>query len=170
MKRIIILGPSGTGKTTYGKYLGEKLGLEILHLDSVYWKKDWDNINKDEFDDYMKDFFRRYDKWVIDGNYRNNKHFKYRLDLADTIIFLDFGTQVAMHGIHERAKMFKHRSRSDMAEGCNEGIDQVFLQYVAFYYQRTAKRLIAEIMKYRNKKNVLIFKSRNEMQEWLNTL
>lgn len=170
MKRIMILGPSGTGKTTYGRILGEKLGLKILHLDSVYWKEDWNNIDKIEFDEYIKNFFRKYDKWVIDGNYQNNKHFRYRLDLADTIIFLDFGTQVAMHGIHERARKFKNVSRPDMADGCNEGIDQIFLKYVAFYYQKTAKSLRAAINKYKNKKQVLIFKSRNEMQQWINTL
>ena len=170
MKRIVILGPSGTGKTTYGRILGEKLGLKILHLDSVYWKKNWDNIDKEEFDEYMKNFFRKHDKWVIDGTYRNNKHFRYRLDLADTIIFLDVGTQVSMHGIHERAKKFKYRARPDMAEGCKEGIDQIFLKYVAFYYKRTAKPLRADINKYKNKKQVLIFKSRDEIYEWFNTL
>ena len=170
MKRIMILGPSGTGKTTYGMKLGEKLKLKILHLDSVYWKKDWNNINKEDFDVYMKNFFRKYNKWVIDGSYKNNKHFQYRLDLADTIIFLDFGTQVALHGIHERANRFKHVSRPDMAEGCNEGIDQIFLKYVAFYYKRTAKPLRAAINKYKNKKQVLIFKSRDEVLKWINAL
>lgn len=170
MNRIMVLGPSGTGKTTVGALLGKKLGLITLHLDSVYWKKDWDNIDKEVFDKYMKDFFRKNRKWVIDGNYTNNLHFDYRIDLADTIIFLDFGTQMALKGIHERAKKYKNRSRSDMAEGCIEGIDQIFLKYVAFYYKQRAKMLIAKIKKYENKKQVLIFKSRIEMYEWLNTL
>ncbi len=170
MKKIMVLGPSGTGKTTIGKILGEKLDLKILHLDSVYWKKDWNNINKEDFNIYMKNFFRNYDSWVIDGNYTNNYHFKYRLDLADTIIFLDFGTQLALKGIHERAHEFKHRSRSDMAEGCNEGIDQVFLQYVAFYYKKRAKYIKAIISKYKNKKKVLIFKTREEIHEWISAL
>ena len=170
MNKIIVLGPSGTGKTTVGRILGEKLGLRILHLDSVYWKKDWENINKIDFNNYMKDFFKNNSKWVIDGNYTHNKHFKYRLDLADTIIFLDFGTQVALKGIHERANKFKRTSRPDMAEGCNEGIDQVFLQYVAFYYKKRAKLLKAIINKYKTKKQILIFKSRQEVKDWISAL
>lgn len=169
MSRVIVLGPSGTGKTTVGRILGEKLGLQILHLDSIYWKKNWDNLNKIDFDIYMKNFFKKNSKWVIDGNYTNNKHFQYRLDLSDTIIFLDFGIQVALKGIHERAAKFKHRSRSDMAEGCIEGIDQVFLQYVAFYDKR-AKFVKAIINKYRGKKQVLIFKTRLEIHNWFNAL
>ncbi len=165
----MILGPSGTGKTTICRILGDKLGLKILHLDSVYWEKDWHNIDKEEFDETMKTFFKKHRKWVMDGNYTNNRHFQYRLDLADTIILLDFGLRVSLKGIHERALKFKHRSRSDMAEGCIEGIDQEFLQYVAFYKDK-GRYVKAIIKQYENKKKVLIFKSRKEVHEWLATL
>ena len=170
MERIIILGPSGTGKTTLCRNLSEKLGLTLLHLDSVYWKKDWQNIDKHTFDLWMRKFLTKHRKFVIDGNYSNNKHFKYRLDLADTIIFLDFGTEKALEGIYKRAHQFKHQVRSDMAEGCVEGIDQVFLQYVANYYKFRAKYLKAVIKKYENKKNVLVFKTREELYDWYNSL
>lgn len=169
MNRIVVLGPSGTGKTTICRILGEKLGLKVLHLDSVYWKKDWDNIGKEEFNEYMKKFFKKYRKWAIDGNYTNNRHFRYRLDLADTIILLDFGLQVSLKGIHERATKYKNRSRDDMAEGCIEGIDQEFLQYTAFYKNKGSyvKTIIDQ---YKNKKKVIIFKSREEIHEWIATL
>ncbi len=169
MKRILILGSSGTGKTTLCRDLGNKLNIKLLHLDEVYWKKDWENISKEDFDDYMKLFLAKNDAWVIDGNYTNNLHFKYRLDLADTIIFLDFGVNVSLKGIHKRARKYKHITRSDMAEGCIEGIDQVFLQYVAFYDYRN-KMLKATIKKYENKKRVLIFKNRKELFDWVNAL
>jgi len=165
----MILGPSGTGKTTVSRLLGEKLGLKILHLDNVYWEKDWHNISKEEFDKYMQTFFKKYRKWVIDGNYTNNRHFQYRLDLADTIVLLDFGLQVSLKGIHQRAKEFKHRHRSDMAEGCIEEIDQEFLQYVAFY-QEKGRYVKAIIKQYEKKKKVLIFKSRKEIHDWISTL
>jgi adenylate kinase family enzyme len=152
MKKVVVLGASGTGKTTVCKILGEKLNLKILHLDSVYWKKNWDHRS-----------------WAIDGNYSNNLHFDYRLEACDTIVYLDFGIQVALHGIHERAKRYKHISRADMAEGCIEGVDQEFLQYVAFY--RKKNMLIkAYIKKHENKKRVLIFQSREELNSWVNTL
>ena len=170
MKRIVILGSSGTGKTTLGRRLGEKLGINVLHLDSVYWEKDWANIDKIEFDRYMKQYLTKHDNWVIDGNYTNNKHFKYRLDLADAIIVLDFGRQVSLQGIHMRADEFKHQVRSDMAEGCVEGIDQVFLQYVAGFHKVKSKYLKAIVKQYDNKKQVLIFKNRNELYDWYNSL
>lgn len=169
MNKFIILGASGTGKTTTCRIIGEKLNLKILHLDSVYWKKDWDHISKSDFDKYMKRFLLENIEWAIDGNYSNNRHFDYRLEACDTIVYLDFGIQVSLHGIHERASKYKHMVRDDMAEGCVEGIDQEFLQYVAFY--RNKNILIkAHIKKYENKKRVLIFKSREELNSWVNTL
>lgn len=168
--KIAIFGSSGTGKTTLARKIGNKLHLPTLHLDSVYWKKDWNNISKDEFDKYMKKYLIKNKSWVIDGNYSNNRHFEYRLRLADIIIFLDFGRDVSLQGIHERAQEYKHQVRTDMAEGCVEGIDQVFLQYVAFYHKFRSKRLKAIIEQYKFKKQVLIFKNRTELYNWYNSL
>lgn len=168
--KIMVLGPSGTGKTTIGMMLGEKLQIKHLPLDSVYWQKDWNSISKEDFNTYMKNFLTKNKSWVIDGNYTNNKHFNYRLNSADIIIYLDFGKQVSLKGIHKRASEYKHQVRSDMAEGCIEGIDQVFLQYVANFGKFKGKYLKALIGKYKNKKQVLIFKSRNELYEWYDSL
>lgn len=168
--KIMILGSSGTGKTTLGRILSKKLNIKALPLDSVYWKKDWNNISKEDFNTYMKNFLTKNKSWVIDGNYMNNKHFKYRLDSADIIVYLDFGTQLSLQGIHKRANEYKHQVRSDMAEGCVEGIDQVFLQYVTFFNRFKGKYLKSEISKYKNKKQVHIFKTRKELYNWVDSL
>ena len=170
MKRIMILGPSGTGKTTLGRRLGDHLHLPILHLDAVYWIKDWDHLDKDAFHSYMTNYLKKHSSWVIDGNYSNNRHFELRMKLADTIILLDYGTQAALKGIHQRAEQYKHQVRSDMADGCVEGIDQVFLQYVATFYHKRMPWLKASAMKYRNQKQVLVFHSRQELHRWFATL
>ena len=94
----------------------DKLNIPKLHLDSVYWKKDWNNISKDEFHSQMNKYLVKNKSWVIDGNYSNNAHFTYRLELADIIIFLDFGTQMSLQGIHKRAATYKHLTRSSLSE------------------------------------------------------
>ena len=73
--KIAVLGPSGTGKTTVCRKLGKKLNITSLHLDSVYWLKDWENISKEDFNKKMTQFLRKNESWVIDGNYSNNLHF-----------------------------------------------------------------------------------------------
>lgn len=170
MNRILILGPSGMGKTTLSRRLGERLRLPTLHLDTVYWIRDWQHLSKEDFHQWMAKYLANHRQWVIDGNYTNNRHFELRLKMADTIILLDYGSQAALKGIHERASTYKHQVRSDMAEGCVEGIDQAFLQYVAMYYKTRMKWLKATVMQHRGHKRVLVFRSREETNRWLSTL
>lgn len=40
MKRILVLGCGGAGKSTFAKELHKKLGLELIHLDCHFWLPD----------------------------------------------------------------------------------------------------------------------------------
>ena len=48
--RILLIGSPGTGKSTVAKFLGEKLNLEVIHLDKYFWKPDWEMRSRYEFD------------------------------------------------------------------------------------------------------------------------
>ena len=41
MKRIMIIGSGGSGKSTFSSKLSEVLGLPLYHLDAYYWKPGW---------------------------------------------------------------------------------------------------------------------------------
>jgi adenylate kinase family enzyme len=170
MDRIVILGPSGTGKTTLARKLGNLCGIKELHLDQVYWQKDWEHLSKDEFDHTMKQYFRQHHRWVIDGNYSNNNHFYDRLKLADTVIILNYSTSDSLKGVLQRKDQYKHTHRSDMAEGCNEELDQEFLQYIAFFNKHKSKFLWAMVNQYKYKDRIHIFHNREELNKWLKQL
>jgi len=41
MKRVLVIGSGGSGKATLARRLGERLGLEVIHLDVMFWRPRW---------------------------------------------------------------------------------------------------------------------------------
>ena len=63
MKKIIVLGCSGSGKSTFAIKLHEKLGLPLYHLDNIWWKDDRTHISREEFDEKL-DGLIKLDSWI----------------------------------------------------------------------------------------------------------
>jgi len=169
LNRIVILGRSGSGKTTLARILGEKLSSTVLHLDTVYWLRNWTALPKREFQEKVRRFIKENPRFVMDGNYLHTPTFEDRLQAADTIILLNYDRQEALKGIIRREEEYKHRYRSDMASGCIEEIDQKFLQYVTFF-DRYRKRIEGRMNALNHKKLILRFSSRQALEDWLSTL
>ena len=99
MKKIIVLGCSGSGKSTFAIKLHEKLGLPLYHLDNIWWKADRTHISREEFDEKL-DGLTKLDSWIIDGDY--SRTYEKRIVACDTIFFLDYSEDVCMDGIAGR--------------------------------------------------------------------
>lgn len=69
MKRILIFGNCGAGKTTLAYQIQELTGLELIHLDQEYWQAGW--VETDRFDWRNKvEQLATKNRWIMDGNYR----------------------------------------------------------------------------------------------------
>ena len=67
MRRVLIIGNAGSGKSTFARKLAEKTGLPLVHLDKLYWHGNWEHLSREEFDTAMqteleKDAWRSYVK------------------------------------------------------------------------------------------------------------
>lgn len=113
MKKAIVLGCSGSGKSTFAVKLNEKTGLPLYHLDNVWWNADRTHISRDAFDAELDEIISR-DKWIIDGDY--SRTYEKRIAACDTVFFLDYGENICMNGITERVG----KDRSDMPWTENE--------------------------------------------------
>lgn len=89
MRRVVILGPGASGKSTLAIHLGEITGLPVIELDQLFWRPDLAATPRDE---WIKVQERLVDEnaWIIDGDLGPYDAVEVRLHAADTIIFLDF--------------------------------------------------------------------------------
>jgi adenylate kinase family enzyme len=68
MKRIVIIGNSGCGKTTLANKLGSILKINCIDLDDYYWLSNWQPRDLEEFY-IIVDKLTQNQTWIISGNY-----------------------------------------------------------------------------------------------------
>ena len=87
-RRIVIVGPSCSGKTTLGAQLGELLSVPFVELDALFWKPNWEEPDPDEFRQKLLTAHAG-DGWVTAGNYlRHTRDITW--PRADLVLWLDF--------------------------------------------------------------------------------
>lgn len=86
MRRINVIGSSGSGKTTMARRIAERNGLPHLELDGIFHQPGWQPREQEDFRAEVAEFVAA-DAWVIDGNYSVVKDIMWAR--ADTVVFLD---------------------------------------------------------------------------------
>ena len=163
MKKVIIIGCSGSGKSYFAKKLRNKTGLPLYHLDNIWWRSDGTNIERAEFDSILGELLGR-DEWIIDGNYKRTM--VQRMDACDTVFFFDLPTEVCLEGIRAR----KGQKRSDMAwKSAPEYDDAEFVEFIKNYNIEHRPYVLELLEKYRDK-NIVIFKSREEADRFISEI
>ena len=162
MKRVIVIGPSGAGKSEFSRRLRDKTGLPLYHLDNVWWKEDKTHITREEFDKRLAELLIK-DEWIIDGDY--SRTYENRLIAADTAFFLDYPLEVCLTGVESRIGT----KREDIP-WVEEDFDPEFKEWILNWRASKLPLITALFEKYRLEKNIIIFKSRNEADTFLDNL
>jgi adenylate kinase family enzyme len=167
MKRIAIVGSSGSGKSVLARRLGEILQMEVWHLDAILWKPHWVLTTREEQKQIQQQLVSG-DSWIIDGNY--NSTLDIRLEAANTIIFLDMPRMLCLYRVLKRRLMYHNRSRPDMQEGCKEKIDMAFLKWVWHYPKSKRPGMLEKLEVLAQKKQVIILNSSREVQKYVDEM
>ena len=166
MKRILIIGNAGSGKTTFAKKLAEKTGLPLIHLDRLYWCGNWEHLSRDEFDDILQKELEK-PAWIIDGNF--NRTLPHRLKYCDTVFYFNLPTITCLFGITKRIINNYGKTRYDMGGNCPEYFDKqkfsLYQSVISFKKQHHNK--YSNILSSANEANVITFKSRREAELYL---
>ena len=87
MKKIIVIGCPGSGKSTFSKALHQVTNIPLFHLDNIFWNADKTTVEKDIFYERISEVLQKHE-WILDGNYISTMEM--RMQKSDTVFFLDF--------------------------------------------------------------------------------
>ena len=158
MKRVIVIGSPGSGKSTFAKKLHKATALPLFHLDMLYWNADKTTVEKPVFRQRLDQVLRR-EEWILDGNYASTMEM--RLAACDTVFFLDYPTEVCLSGVRQR----QGKPRSDIPWTDTED-DPEFLRFIEAFQEESRPKILALLETYGHKE-IHIFKSRDEADTYI---
>lgn len=160
MKRVLVIGCPGAGKSTFSRKLSAKTGLPIHYLDMIWHTPDRTNIGKEEFDKRLESILQP-DEWIIDGNYLRTM--PRRLEECDTVFFLDIPLDDCLAGVTGRLG----KPREDMPWVDTE-FDEDFHQWILGFNIRQRPEIVRLLNTFDGQ--IFHFRSREEANEYIDSL
>lgn len=163
--KIVVLGVSASGKSTFARRLAAKLQLPLIHIDELMWKPGWQYIGDEETIRLIKEASEK-DSWIIEGYIEKGA----QLDLfnkADRLLYLDYPASVPT--LRYVKRWWQHRTdpRPELP-GCPERFSLEFLWRV--YKKKEVYRLEQLFKKIDYSAKIIKLKSPKEAEELLQSL
>lgn len=162
MKKAIVIGSPGAGKSTFARRLSGAVHLPLYYLDMLWHRPDRTTVSQEVFDRQLDDILRQ-DRWILDGTYLRT--LERRLEACDTVFLLDFPPQVCLSGA--QARIGKKRENLPWVES---EFDAEFKQWILDFPTVQLPQVYALLESCRTDKTLIVFKSRKEADDYLNHL
>ena len=162
MKRIIVIGCPGAGKSTFARKLRDKTGLPLYYLDMLFHRPDRTTVACEEFDQKLQEILKT-DRWIIDGNYQRT--LPTRFEACTDVFLLDFPLDLCLEGAAARIGTI----RDDMP-WVEQEFDPGFRQYILDFPKDQLPRIYELVEKYRDSRCITEFHSREEADRWFESL
>ena len=159
MKKVIIIGCPGSGKSTFARKLKDKTGLPLYYIDMIWHKPDKTMITREDLANKLNEIYQT-DEWILDGNYKRTM--PDRLNACDTVFLFDLPTDICLQGAISRVG----KKRVDMP-WIEETLDQEFKEYIENFAAEQIPKIYRLLEEYGRNKEIIVFKSREEADEYL---
>ena len=163
MDKVIVIGCPGSGKGVFSRELHAITGLPLYPLDLLYWRPDRTTITREQLIERIK-MIAAGEKWIFDGNYSSTMEL--RMSYCDTIIFLDYPTEVCYEGIMKR----RGTSHPDLPWAEPAGEPDKELEETVLNYNAVSRPVVLELIEKYSDREIHIFKGRSEAAAFLGTL
>ena len=154
MQKVLVIGCSGAGKSTFARRLRDITGLPLYYLDRLWHKADRTHITLEAFDGALQAQLAR-PEWIIDGNYLRTM--EPRMAACDTIFLLDYPLEVCLAGAQSRVG-----TRHEDLPWVEEAFDPEFRQWILDFGRDQLPRVYQLLDRYAPGREVYIFRSRTQ--------
>ncbi|WGS17424.1 MULTISPECIES: DNA topology modulation protein [unclassified Bradyrhizobium] len=169
MQRVLVMGSSGSGKSTFARRLSDITGIPTVSIDALFWKPGWVESEKEEFENRMIEAAQQ-PRWIVDGNYLGSGAGELRRQLSDTVVWFDLPRSTCMLGVFKRIAASYGKVRPEMAAGCPEKIDLEFFRYVWAYRRQQRPKLVAYFQGLRPDQTLVCFTDHEQADDYLEGL
>jgi adenylate kinase family enzyme len=160
--RIAIIGCGGSGKSRLARTLGSRLGIKPVHLDALYYDKDWKPLDQEAFAALQR-YLVAAPRWIIDGNYAATMAI--RLEAAGTVIFLDLPGWACLWGILQRRLRYGGGQHQQI--GVYDRVTWNFIRYILGYRKNMAPRVRLLIADHAAGAQITVLRSRAAVRRYL---
>ena len=168
-KVAIIASASGSGKTTVGRALADRLGAQFVELDALHHGPGWTEATADELRSRVEPVLRT-EAWVVDGGYRG-KLGDLVFEAADTIVWLDLPRRVWLPRLVRRT-LTRIVRREELWAGNRESVRTALvardslLLFALRNYRSRQRRYPVELARF----DVVRLRSQREVEAWLGSV
>lgn len=162
MKKIIVIGCPGAGKSTFARKLSAKTGLPLYYLDMIWHLPDRTTLSREEFATRLEEIAAG-NEWIIDGNYLHTMPL--RLKHCDTVFFFDLPVGICLAGAEARIG----HDREDMP-WTEDAMDEEFRQWIIDFPTQQRPVILKLLSEYRNTLNTIVFHSREDADAFIDSI
>lgn len=164
MKRVMIVGQPGAGKSTLARALGDLTGLPVVHVDRIHHLPGWKPRQRDEKIAMALESHAR-PEWIFEGGL--SATYMERLARADVLIVLDFPLWLRCWRVFKRTLLYYGRTRPDMADGCPERFEAEFWRWIWDTRHSGRRGILALIERAGPNTDVVVLRSASQVRRWL---